>query len=246
MEFLSRRMDGSASLEWQPGRYTQIVFFMLVRSHSVRQPPLLYFLEDADPFWYLSALFQLYLTTYCEGLTFFWFVMTGYQTKPVMKNPLGGAKSPSDFWGRRWNLIVHSVLKGGVYKPLRKYGRSPTTAGIATFLASGIFHEWLVHGLFSTTCRGPDSRSSPSCYDPMYGGAMIFFLWQSILLAGEFMLGKTALVASLARTLPLPVRTALIIALGIPFAHFFTEPYVRSNFFRHGQMGLPMILQVDL
>jgi hypothetical protein len=191
-----------------------------------------------------SALFQLYLATYCEGLTFFWFLVTGYQTKPVMKNPLGGAKSPSDFWGRRWNLLVQSVLKGGVYKPFRKYGYSPTTAVIATFLASGLFHEWLAHGLFSTSCLDDLSETS-SCYRPTYGGSLIFFSWQSVLIAGEFIIGNTALVTSLSKHLPLPARSALIIALGIPLAHFFTEPYVRSNFFRHGQIGLPMILRVD-
>jgi hypothetical protein len=191
-----------------------------------------------------TALFQLYLTTYCEGLTFFWFLTTGYQTKPVMKNPLGGAKSPSDFWGRRWNLLVQSVLKGGVYKPFRKYGYSPTTAVVATFLASGLFHEWLAHGLFSTACRDPNAAVS-SCYHPMHGGAMIFFSWQAVLIAAEFVIGNTALATSLSKHLPLPARTALIIAAGIPFAHMFTEPYVRSDFFRHGQIGLPMILQVD-
>ena len=73
---------------------------------------------------------------------------------------------------------------------------------------------------------------------------MVFFSWQAILLIGELVLGRTAMITNLATHVPAPARTALIIALGIPFAHFFTEPYVRSTFFRHGQMGLPMILPI--
>jgi hypothetical protein len=162
---------------------------------------------------------------------------------PVMKNPLGGATSPSDFWGKRWNLLVHGVLKGGVYKPARKNGYSPTTAVIATFLASGLFHEWLAHGLFRTSCQG--SGTSTPCYEHLLGGSMVFFSWQAILLTGELTLGRTTIMNTIAAQLPLPARTALIVAMGIPFAHFFTEPYVRSTFFRHGQMALPMILPIS-
>ncbi len=169
--------------------------------------------------------------------------MTGYQTNPVMKNPLGGAKSPSDFWGKRWNLLIQGVLKGGVYKPVRKHGYSAMIAVFATFLASGLFHEWLAYGLFRTTCMGFHRRDS--CYNYLPGGSMIFFIWQAVLIVGEFVLGKTAIVTYLATKLPLLARTVLIIAMGIPVAHFFTEPYVRSDYFRHGQMGLPMILQIE-
>eukprot|EP00546_Thalassionema_frauenfeldii_P012146 CAMPEP_0178918672 /NCGR_PEP_ID=MMETSP0786-20121207/13954_1 /TAXON_ID=186022 /ORGANISM="Thalassionema frauenfeldii, Strain CCMP 1798" /LENGTH=58 /DNA_ID=CAMNT_0020592403 /DNA_START=719 /DNA_END=892 /DNA_ORIENTATION=+ len=58
-----------------------------------------------------------------------------------MANPLFTSRSPSDFWGRRWNLLVHSLLKGGIFKPVRKYFSS-TVATVAAFLASGALHEW--------------------------------------------------------------------------------------------------------
>lgn len=192
-----------------------------------------------------AVLFQLYLTTYCEGLISLYVIATGYQMDPVMKNPLGGATSPSDFWGKRWNLVIHGVLKGGVYKPARKNGFSPLMAMTATFLASGLFHEWIAHGLFRTSCIESKPRST-LCYEHLYGGSMVFFSWQAILLMGEqVVLGRNVtIVSNWAAKLPLPVRTAMIVALGIPFAHFFTEPYVCSNYFRHGQMGLPMILPI--
>jgi hypothetical protein len=58
-----------------------------------------------------------------------------------MRNPMFLSKSPSDFWSRRWNLLIHRVLKGGVYKPIRKHFKSAALASIAAFMASGAFHE---------------------------------------------------------------------------------------------------------
>ena len=190
-----------------------------------------------------AMMFQIYLTTYSEGLRFLWIVVTGYQTKKVMNNPLGGATSPSDFWGRRWNMLVQSVLKGGVYKPMRKYQYSPTVAAISTFLMSGLFHEWLVFGMFATACAA--DPSGPTCYRPLYGGAMVFFGWQALLIAFEYLWGRTPVLQRMTRQLPTPARTIIIIGLGLPLAHFFCEPYVRTGFFRHGQMALPMILSLQ-
>jgi hypothetical protein len=195
----------------------------------------------------LSVLFQMYLTTYCEGMTLFWCTLSGYQMETVMKNPLFESKSPSDFWGRRWNLLIHAVLKGGVYKPVRRHF-SATVAVISTFAASGAFHEWLLSALFAPLPHQLDENGTCShkdCFSPIYGCAMVFFLWQAFIIACEKMVGRTQFVQKIAKTVPLPLRTAMIISLGLPVAHFFCEPYVRSNLMAHGQMGLPMILRIE-
>lgn len=51
-------------------------------------------------------------------------------------------------------MVVHGLLKRGVYKPVRslsqpfpKYSRF--TASMAAFIASGVFHEWLLSGELS-------------------------------------------------------------------------------------------------
>lgn len=40
-------------------------------------------------------------------------MMTGFSTVAVMHSPLSESTSPSDFWGRRWNRMIHAVLKVG-------------------------------------------------------------------------------------------------------------------------------------
>jgi hypothetical protein len=37
--------------------------------------------------------------------------LLGYRPADIMRNPLMRSVSPRDFWGRRWNLIVHGILK---------------------------------------------------------------------------------------------------------------------------------------
>jgi hypothetical protein len=38
-------------------------------------------------------------------------LLTGTSTIDAMDSPLFKSSSPSDFWGRRWNLVVHDLFK---------------------------------------------------------------------------------------------------------------------------------------
>jgi hypothetical protein len=156
-----------------------------------------------------AILFQLVLQTYCEGLMFVFSLLCGYEIMPVMDNPVFASRSPSDFWGRRWNLLVHEALKNGVFKPARRY-MSKTAAVAVTFLVSGIFHEWLLIALHAS------SGDCSNCFSVVYGSATIFFAWQGILVSIESLVGHWSLFTKLDKILPMPVRTALIIASGIP------------------------------
>ncbi|KAG7345046.1 membrane bound O-acyl transferase family protein [Nitzschia inconspicua] len=195
-----------------------------------------------------AVLFQMYLTTYCEGLTLAFTGLSGYQTMPVMLNPLLKSQSPLDFWGRRWNLLVHHALKNGVFRPVRKYLYSTSVAVVVTFLASGVFHEWLLWAIFTNTSGQLDPMTGicvSSCYQPTYGTSILFFVWQAFLIAIELMVGRTAFFRHLGERLPRTIKTSLIVAAGLPIAHFFMEPYFRCGFFfLHAQPGLPMILKI--
>lgn len=71
----------------------------------------------------------------------------GLGTEPQFNQPYL-ATSLQDFWGRRWNLMVTSILRPTVYNPIRRsstpiVGRkwSLVPAVLATFLVSGLMHE---------------------------------------------------------------------------------------------------------
>lgn len=58
-----------------------------------------------------TVLFQMYLVTFCEGLLAVTVLATGRRAETVMENPILESTSPSEFWGKRWNKVVHGVLK---------------------------------------------------------------------------------------------------------------------------------------
>ncbi|KAF8391637.1 hypothetical protein HHK36_023943 [Tetracentron sinense] len=60
--------------------------------------------------------------------------------------------SLQDFWGRRWNLVVSTILSQTVYKPIRSFSvpvlgtRSGQVLGVvSTFVVSGLMHELIFY-----------------------------------------------------------------------------------------------------
>jgi hypothetical protein len=198
-----------------------------------------------ENFWY-AAFFQSMLTAFAEGMQLIQAAFTAIETEEMMSNPVFTATSPSDFWGRRWNLLIHDCLKRGVFLPVRRHYPN-LVALIAAFFASGIFHEWLLLSVFPSwdhvytvdsdgqeICqilgRGENDKvSALHCYNPIYGAAMGFFLWQAVLIALEFTVGSY--FKDILTQVPGPVATLFTIIMGGCVAHWFAEPYVHSNFF---------------
>ena len=89
-----------------------------------------------------AFFFKTYMQTCGYGLQLMTILITGRQLEEMWIDPLSGSISFSDFWSRRWNQAVHRTLKRGVFLPVRRYAPK-YVAILATFLASGIFHEWL-------------------------------------------------------------------------------------------------------
>lgn len=165
-------------------------------------------------------------------------LVTGYRVLHTMKNPMLEATSPSDFWGRRWNVLVHVVLKRGVYKPVRTYA-SALTASLAVFVASGLFHEWIIHGVFLY------NKQSEAKQGVILGSNSAFFVWNFVVIACERMLVGTKGVQSLKKVLPRFMVTVIIIMSSLPFAHWFGGPYFNGNFFADYETTfVPMIRKI--
>ena len=196
----------------------------------------------------LALIFQTFITTVCEGLITATVVFTGCKCEAVMENPIFYSTSPSEFWGKRWNRVIHSSLKRGVYIPLRKHHVSRIAAAWMTFVASGIFHDWIVSFVFRPRPYELESDGSclmPHCYQvPPIGGSIAFFVWNSIFVTLEFVVGGTMPMQRFIQTVPSVVRTILLLCLALPVAHWFCEPYVVSNFFDHARIGFPLIKEV--
>lgn len=185
-----------------------------------------------------ALLFQLNLTCFLEGLATLTSVL-GYQTQEVMHNPVLSATSPSQFWGRKWNMLVHSALKRGVFKPVIKCWPK-AAAVIMTFLASGVLHEWIV-----VVALSPDKNDLDDQYEPKLGGSTLFFLWSAVVIILEVAIGHWRMFALMNNVLPRPMITMCVIMLALPLAHWFSDPYIKSGFFADVQVGFALVLPIQ-
>jgi len=131
---------------------------------------------------------------------FLWFLFTigsitvllqAHDPIDPMRNPVFGSRSPKEFWGKRWNLQVNSLLKKSVYKPLASIGLGGPVATLATFAASAAFHEYQ----FALSMKGY-----------VVGTSCIFFLGQGILIIGQTIIEASPLgkpLTKLAAKVPL-------------------------------------------
>ena len=186
-----------------------------------------------DTFW-IALLFQLYLTTFGHGLQFATSLVTGFQSQPLMDNPLLSSTSPADFWGRKWNLLVHACLKRGVYRPVRSLGGGALGASLAAFVASGVLHEWILWVVFANH----DNNDG----QVVWGVTSAFFVWQALLLAWESTSQGRQFWKYVNKAYPHMVPF-MVVGMGIPLGHWFVSIYVHSDFFTNAHMLLFKIQQ---
>ena len=140
------------------------------------------------------------------------------------------SKSPSDFWGKRWNMVVHKGLKNGAYKPVRKYTNSRVLAVIATFLVSGIIHEYVNLVLFFD--RGIQFEWKQ----------ILFFSWNGFLILLEYAVGGTYLFQWISKNLPSVLVTTMVVSTALPLAHFFTGAWIKGGYFDAVMIAEPLVV----
>lgn len=165
-------------------------------------------------------------------------VLRGIKLKDVTMNPMLESTSPSDFWGRRWNRLIHATLKGGVYKPVRSLTNSATAATFAVFIVSGIIHEFIL-GLFayaSSIEKTDSSRDWLSLWS--FGNQTLFFLWNAVIILIELSIGHMFVFQWIKNNLPKGTIGILVVLSALPVGHLFTDEYVKLGFYEDFSLGL--------
>ncbi|KAL8242804.1 hypothetical protein R6Q59_013106 [Mikania micrantha] len=134
------------------------------------------------------------------------------------------ATSLQDFWGKRWNLMVTSILHPTIYTPVHSISsrvmsrtRASVVAVLATFLVSGLMHEFVFYNI---------GRLKPT------GEVSCFFLLHGVLVSLEVCIkrvarGKLDLPHIVAR--PLTLGCVLVTSFWLFFPPFLRfEPDVRG------------------
>lgn len=165
----------------------------------------------------------------------------------VTKNPMFESTSPSDFWGRRWNNLIHVGLKQGVYKPVRWHTGSASLASLAAFVASGIYHEYVWQLIFFWTtaqlAEGYEEGSDccRSCYcNAWVGKQFVFFGWNGVLIVLEYLVGDQ--VGKWTQRVPSFLKSHLVVLLSLPVGHLFTADVTEGGYFYHLQHLTPLLV----
>mmetsp|Transcript_13466 Transcript_13466/g.27484 ORF Transcript_13466/g.27484 Transcript_13466/m.27484 type:complete len:412 (+) Transcript_13466:135-1370(+) len=186
----------------------------------------------------LIGAYLMYLTlSFSQSAVAFAINLFGFATVDVMRNPLLASTSPSDFWSRRWNQVIHSMLKRGVFKPVAQ-SFSRTLAVVAAFIASGLLHEYVWSFIFF-------QHDDVETFTPGYGKSMLFFAWNGIVMVLENLISHWPIFQMMKSTLPTPVITHLVLLLALPVGHLFTGDLIEGGYFSDFAVALPLIVRLD-
>jgi hypothetical protein len=225
-----------------------VLLFSVLISYNYRIFPSREIQSPADLFYWgnlCNSYLMAFLTSLClevgsAVVGLLTSLLSGINTVAVNDSPLTKATSPSDFWGNRWNRMVSSGLKRGIFVPLRKASFSRPTAALATFAVSGLVHE---HILIVMSLNTKDQQAISLI---QYGHQLAFFLWNGTVLILEHLLKGHAVVTWIQTHFPAPIRTALVILTVLPVAMLFTEAYIDNNFYANYALGFPRLIRVDI
>ena len=137
---------------------------------------------------------------------------------------------------------MHGVLKRGVYKPVRKHS-SRTLAALATFVMSGVLHEYVLLLLSLATSTNAQKPNAVAIYEPTYGNQFCFFAWNGMLMLLEYLFASR-MSAKVKLSLPPVIKSILVVLMALPVAHWFTDEYIRSGLFSHYSVGFPVITRL--
>jgi Xylanase inhibitor N-terminal/Membrane bound O-acyl transferase family len=194
-----------------------------------------------------ACLMNVTLALSMTGASALGSLLTGVQMDDkVTQYPMFLSESVSDFWGRRWNNLIHVALKQGVYKPVRAATNNQSLASLAAFVVSGLCHEYVWMMLFFPTtaqlAEGNKDGTSCclSCYCESWAGKqLVFFCWNGMLIAMEYFGGKAA--ARKTAWLPRLLRSHLVVLLALPVGHLFTYDITQAGYFDQLKTAIPMI-----
>lgn len=191
---------------------------------------------------------NLSLALSLNGVSLLAGILTGVQfNDQVTDFPLFFSTSHSEFWGSRWNNLIHNDLKQGIYKPIRSSTGNRVLAAVGTFVVSGLQHEhvwWMVFSPTTTQLQeapGDNPNCCRTCFCEIWFGRQLFlFSYAGLWMAIEYVIGELPKFKS---TILLLLESHIfLISLFMPVAHHFTADLVAGGYFTSLQHVLPLFL----
>jgi len=219
--FQAARPGEKSEIVWGVAAHMLVGTIMLSIGRATNFVPFL--AADTDPaqmrlFGFPYSLPAIYLQTlflYCMLTTQMLMhrlplALFGIETVVPMRLPLLLSTSVRDFWGRRWNLIIHRLMKRTFFTPFVKLSNARHLGGFLSFVVSGLFHEYMWLVVNWNDCG----------YTP--GLPLLFFITQFAACAIEAALAKSALGYFVGR-FPAPLKLLCTTLAVLPFGPLFLQ-----------------------
>eukprot|EP00977_Amphora_coffeiformis_P003590 scaffold701_cov158-Amphora_coffeaeformis.AAC.18 len=134
------------------------------------------------------------------------------------------SRSVSEFWGKRWNLMIHRFLKHGVMRPAKKY-YSTSVSIILAFVFSGLLHDytWTVVFYHHSQHECATCSDCDDCFDFKPLKVSIFFLYCGLCMLLERPLSP---YLGFLKSWPTPIVAQLVLLTGCPVS--VVSGYVES------------------
>lgn len=169
----------------------------------------------------------------------------GFDTYRLFDQPFTKSRTPTEFWTQRWNMLTRPLLKGGVFLPMRKYFSSKVSL-FCTFVASGLYHDYVWYCIFYDLRQEEDGTTTTSCrhtpgvicHDHQFGRVTLFFAYVGMMMLLERPVAKLPPIQWMEQRLPTPVIAHLLLLLALPFAYWYYGDWIAGGYFDHFAVAL--------
>jgi len=159
--------------------------------------------------------------------------LKGFVAKPIFDAPLTQSRTPTEFWTKRWNLMTHSLLKGGIFKPAKVCFQNTKVAMFLTFVVSGLYHDCEWAAIFYNQKYLYDENGvcmdEKSCYDFKFGRVTAFFAYTGIVMLLERPIRKLAIVQWLSSILPTIVVAQILVFIHLPVVKWYGGDWIAGK-----------------
>lgn len=121
----------------------------------------------------------------------------------------------------------------GIFKPIVQSLDSKPVAVLATFLASGFYHEFILLVLY---CVG--------AFKPNFTAQLLFFLWNGLMLLLEGILSQNVTFAQVSSKIPPRLKNMIVLMTVLPVSHWFLDEYVACGMFKDFAVAFPLITKL--
>jgi len=175
---------------------------------------------------YLMVVLTFLNLSLAFGTSAFGLKALGFSTVPIFLNPLFASSTPTEFWTKRWNVMIHQTLKYGIFHPVRKMF-SPKVAILVTLVVSGLYHEYI----WDLQHQCLNENGDHNCHKPIFGRLTMFFFFTGLIILLERPVSKLMFVRLLSRSSPIFITSTLLVLMHVPFAHWYYGDWVQGGYF---------------